>query len=479
VGKGIKMDDLKELKTVADELLRFAEKNSEVREAEAYVSTRFSGIYRIAYHSKIPSNGVEEAKVMDSKGISLRILFKDNKYGFGSCDNDFTISGFREAYSKAFESKVYDSDFHSLPDYVGKTSFKPEIDKKIIDLDTDACAKKAWEMLDGALSELEKGKEANSNLTGEFDIFGARFCVKSTKGIFAFEEKTGVEGSLTANIEGNEIASGTSFEFNSILSKLKPSEIGKEAVEKAGLSKKSDKIETGKYRVLLSEGVVAELFNSRLDVDISSADLNASPFNGLVGKKVGSELLTITDDPFLPESPNSTGLNDEGNPSGKVTIIGNGVFKNFLSNDYYKKKKDEYAKFGAFNGYRGGRNHSSDVGIGATNLVVGRGTLSDDELISEVKNGVFIGRIWYTYPVNGYSSFDYSSTIRGDSFIIKNGKIVSALAPNSVRILDNFSNFMKNIVGIGKNQKFASSWGQNEIVATPKICLSQMNLKRI
>jgi PmbA protein len=473
------MAALNELKSVADELLSFAEKNSEVKEAEAYVSARFLGVYRIAYHSKIPSNGVEEAKIMDSQGISLRILFKDNKYGFGSCDNDFTKIGFKEAYSKAFESRVYDSDFHSLSDYAGKSPFKPEIDKKIINLDTNACAKKAWEMLDGALDELENGKETKSNITGEFDVFGTRFCVKSTKGIFAFEEKTGVEGSLTANIEGNETASGTSFKFNSIISKLKPSQIGKEAVEKAELSKKSEKIETGKYRVLLSEGVVAELFNSRLDVAISSVDLMASPFNGLVGKKVASELLTITDDPFFPESPNSTGSNDEGNPSGKVTIIDNGVFKNFLSNDYYKKKKDEYAKFRAFNGYRGGRSHSSDVGVSATNLVVSKGNLSDKELISEVKNGIFIGRIWYTYPVNGYSSFDYSSTIRGDSFIIKNGEIVSALVPNSVRILDSFSDFMKNIIGVGKQRKFASSWGQDEIVVTPKICLSKMNLKRI
>ena len=89
------MHKLSELKSAADELLRFAENKKEAKEAEAYVAAHSAAIYRIAYHSKIPSNGVEEAKVLESHGLSLRILFRDGKYGMGSCDNEFSPSEFR------------------------------------------------------------------------------------------------------------------------------------------------------------------------------------------------------------------------------------------------------------------------------------------------------------------------------------------------------------------------------------------------
>ncbi|MEM4257048.1 MAG: TldD/PmbA family protein [Candidatus Diapherotrites archaeon] len=465
------------LDSVVDDLLNFVLKKPNVRQAEAFASISFASIFRIAYHSKITSNGVEEAKLLESKGISLRVLFDDGSYGFGSCDNGFSRHEFEEAYQKALKSKVKDLDFHSLPEPKGKSKFKPLIDSKIKKFDAQAMAKNAWSVLDGAIEEAKH--ESMFNITGELDTFFSSFCVMNSNGIKAKEQNTGFDCSITSNIESESVSSGTSFASGNSFENFNIRKIGAESMQKALASKNPKHVESGKHKVLLSELVVAELFNSRFDVYLSSLDLGVSPFSDLVDKKVASENFSVLDDPFYVDSYNSTGLTDEGNPSGRVEIIKNGVFQNFLSNDYFFKKRKEYEKFQPLNGYRTNRSYSSEVSIMGRNFVVSKGDFSEEELLKEVNNGIYIGRIWYTYPINGSTSFDYSSTIRSDSFIIENGEISCALLPNSVRIIDSFSNFMKNIVALGKNLRQAHSWAQDELVITPKICLNEMNLKRI
>jgi len=90
------MIDFSEIKTTAKELLEFAEKKEGVKEVEAYVSCNSLNVYRIVYHSGIPSNGLEEPKSEENFGLSLRILFEDGKFGFGSADSDLSKKGFDE-----------------------------------------------------------------------------------------------------------------------------------------------------------------------------------------------------------------------------------------------------------------------------------------------------------------------------------------------------------------------------------------------
>ena len=61
--------------------------------------------------------------------------------------------------------------------------------------------------------------------------------------------------------------------------------------------------------------------------------------------------------------------------------------------------------------------------IAATNVVVeGAETAGRDELLRSVGHGLYIGRIWYTYPVNGLRAGDFTCTVVGDSFLIRDGR---------------------------------------------------------
>ncbi len=476
------MISLSEIKSAAKDLLAFAEKQKGVKEAEAYVSCNALNVYRLAYHSKIPSNGLEEPKSEQDYGLSLRILFRDGKNGMGSSDSNLAKEGFMEAYQKAYEARVLDTDFHSLPEPHGRAKAGKFFDSRIMKTDEQKGITKAYELLDGAFGELKKSHFAGGiNITGELDLMASRFCVASTSGIFAFEENTSSLATLTTSLEAEENATGTSFESSAHISKLDAPQAGRESAEKALSMQRPKSLESGKYQVVLSESVVAELFYSRFDVALSSIDYNASPFIGRIGKEVAVQELNVADEPNLVGAIGSKTVNDEGVPTKKTEIIKNGVLANYLSNDYYSKKKKEWAKFEPHSGFRSGtcRSYGSDVGIHGTNITVAKGNHSKGELVEEVKNGIYVGRLWYTYPVNGYASPDFTSTIRGDSYIIENGNITDALTPNTMRVLDSFDNFMKNITAIGRKQKAIQAWGQEETIVTPEIALSELNLKRI
>ncbi len=476
------MITLGEIKSAAKDLLSFAEKREGVKEAEAYVSCNSLNVYRIGYHSLIPSNGLEEPKSEEDFGLSLRILFKDGHNGMGSSDSNLTAEGFREAYAKAYDARVMDTDFHSLPEPRGKAKAGKYFDNRIMKTDEQKGIRKAYGLLDGAFGQLKKsGFVGGINITGELDLIASRFCVASTKGVFAFEENTGALATLTTSLDAEENATGTSFESSTHITKLNTLAAGRESADKALSMQNPKSLESGKYRVVLSESVVAELFYSRFDVALSSIDYNASPFIGRIGKEIGVHEFSVSDEPNLAGMIGSKAVTDEGTPTKRTEIVKSGTLANYLSNDYYTKKKPEWLRFEPRNGFRSGngRSYDSDVGIHGTNIVVAKGGHSKEELLEEVKDGIYVGRLWYTYPVNGHASPDFTSTIRGDSYIIGDGKITGALTPNTMRVLDSFDNFMKNIIAIGKKQKAIQAWGQEETVVTPEIALSELNLKRI
>ncbi len=474
--------DLKELKTTAKELLAYAEKKKEVKQAEAYVAANSLNVYRIVYHSHIPSNGLEEPKSDSNFGLSLRILFKDGKYGFGSTDSSLDKEAFEEAYDKAYKSRVNDTDFHSLPEPSGKSEFKGFTDKAIIKPDEEKAIQKAYDLLDGVFTSLGKKKaKAGLNITGEMDLESSAMAIASTTGISAADEHTGTFATLTVNIEDESLGAGTGFSSNTHLGKLDCLKVGEEAARKATKKTSHKKLESGNYKVVLSTGAVTELFYSRFDLGANSVDYNSSPFIGKAGSKVAVEELTVTDEPHLDGMMGSKAYNDEGRPTKTTKLIEKGTLVNYLSNDYYMKKAKQWEKYPANNGFRGGpsRNYFGDVGISGTNIKVKEGKMKEDELIKEIRNGVYVGRLWYTYPINGYSNPDFTSTIRGDSFIIENGEITAALTPNSMRVLDSFDNFMNNIIGIGKKAKAMQSWAQQEVIVTPEIALSSFRLQKI
>src|SRR5207253_3900876 len=115
------------------------------------------------------------------------------------------------------------------------------------------------------------------------------------------------------------------------------------------------------------------------------------------------------------------------------------------------------------NGFRfgagGGRQFDSAPGVAASNVVLeGAEAVALDELVRAVKDGLYVGRIWYTYPINGLRAGDFTCTVVADSYIIRDGRLASPLRANAIRINDNIGRILDSIVGITKDVKGTIVW---------------------
>ena len=68
--------------------------------------------------------------------------------------------------------------------------------------------------------------------------------------------------------------------------------------------------------------------------------------------------------------------------------------------------------------------------------------MSLDELCRRVGEGLYVGRIWYTYPINGLQAGDFTCTVVADSYLIRDGRIAVPLKANAVRISDNITSVL-------------------------------------
>src|ERR1700747_3096979 len=177
--------------------------------------------------------------------------------------------------------------------------------------------------------------------------------------------------------------------------------------------------------------------------------------------------LTLLDDPAAARGAIRRRLTCEGLPARRTTMIKDGKLVGLLSNFYdsHRLATDEHraeklralgaaqAGFPPTSGYRlgdrGVRRFDANPGSSATNVVMrARDGKSERELIRAVGEGIYVGRVRYTYPINGQRAGDFTCTVSGDSYLIRNGMLAAPLAPNSLRINANIEQVFAHPLGV-------------------------------
>ena len=144
--------------------------------------------------------------------------------------------------------------------------------------------------------------------------------------------------------------------------------------------------------------------------------------------------------------------------------------------------KDVAGAIAPRNGFRpgngGGRDFGSPPSITPTNLIIeGSPGHTHEELLRLVGDGLYIGRIWYTYPVNGITAGDFSGTVVGDSYIIKDGKLSAPLKPNTLRMNDNVLRVINSILGIGSDRQGTVRWSSDQVTWAPEVAVTDFSLE--
>jgi predicted Zn-dependent protease len=345
----------------------------------------------------------------------------------------------------------------------------------------------------------EKLTELGIIIGGDVTILQERMAICSTAmPDVQSDESTLVMSFITSMVE-TEASKGSGYEASTTLAGL-TDEAGREAAQNAIAGVGGVKLPTGDYNVVFGREAVMEILHYIVmpGLDTATFYAAASPFMGKLGQKVASEKLTIVDDGSVRGLVGSKGITDEGLPTGRTELIKDGVLVGLLSNWYESQRVqiDPAAKeklgvdpakwkhaFMPRNGFRyargGGRHFDSQPSIHPTNVVI-PGDVADTEAICKlVGNGVYIGRLWYTYPVNGLRAGDFTGTAVADSFVIKDGKLHKPLRPNTMRINENVMNVLNNVIGVTKEGKPVLVWAADEIVYAPEIAVKNVHLDAI
>ena len=153
------------------------------------------------------------------------------------------------------------------------------------------------------------------------------------------------------------------------------------------------------------------------------------------GEKIGSDLLSVLDDPFIVSGRGSRLFDSEGIATQKRTVVEKGVLLTYYIDTYYGKKLEMEPTSG-----------------GTTNLVFEPGTKDLEGLLADIDRGILV--TGFNGGNNNQVTGDFSYGIEG--FLVEKGKIVKPVA--EMNITGNFKELWKNLVAVGSDVDLTRSW---------------------
>jgi PmbA protein len=233
--------------------------------------------------------------------------------------------------------------------------------------------------------------------------------------------------------------------------------LAKDIVEDALASLGAKPVPSDSYEIVYSNGAIATLLSAFQGIfSADSVQKGLSLLKGKLEETIGSELVTITDDPFMKKSAASRSFDDEGVATSYKELVSKGVLKTFLHN-LVTAKKDGVKSSG--NGFGGG--------VDSVNLKLEAGSSNLDEMIKSCKKGIFITNVQGAHSGVNAVSGDFS--LQASGYYIENGEKIRPVA--LITVAGNFLEMLKDITMVGNDLKM-SYYG----VTSPSIKVKSMQV---
>lgn len=427
-----------EILDLAENAVKFASGRG-AEEAEAFV---YQGL---ATAINIERGQIAKSARIIDHGVGVRII-ANRAIGFSYTNILNDTEAINETVLRALNSAKAskpDKDWKSLPEKKTFPVAKGTYDKQILELSSENLVDTASTMLDVAertdkrVFPIEGGVGASYNCKA----------VANTNGVLGFDEGTVAECSLaTIAREGNEVTP-VCFEFDGErIYTLDPEWVGKEATRLAASALNARTVETKSTKVVFTQFALQELLYFTL-INALKADFvqrNQSALKGKIGEKVASDGVTIFDDGLFEGGMRTWKFDSEGVPQQKTPLIEKGVLRNFIYDNYTAKKEGKQSTGNA------ARNaYLSTPTLDATNFRIMPGTMSADELLSGVKDGLLVSYLQGAHSSNPASG-DFS-VVATPAWKIKNGEIAHAV--KGAMVAGNMFDVLKNVSALANNER--------------------------
>jgi PmbA protein len=507
------MRSLNDLKKFARDAAALLAREKDLAAYEVYCSSGDHKVVRLNYTSDIPSRGVEEFKSLDADGFALRIVTQRDPHETGSASiaGDLSIAAVREAITRARHALIIDPHFPGFPGEprrLDKSDSSSSGHSDLLRSQETALAAASWQIIAGAINQFEQEaplKLAHPGFVLGGDVSVVRDRVAITSSAFEdvrIDESAHFVSSVTVLIEGFE-AKGTATAVGGSRAELQTAagRLGREAVTRALELRHGERPDAGQYRVVLGPQPLAEILNYIVMPSLTTRSFQAasSAYQGRFGAQVMDPHLSVVDEPGAHESPLRRRTTCEGLPSGKTELIRGGRLVGLLSTYYdtHRLITDEHRDeklgpsaaelkidFPARSAYRlsegAARRFDAHPGANATSVFMRtHDGVDDTELLAAVGDGIYIGRVWYTYPINGMRAGDVTCTISGDSYVIRDGKLAAPLAPNCLRINANINQIFAHPIAVSRKSEPAIVWGAPELYFVPALAVKDLTLSAI
>ncbi len=247
--------------------------------------------------------------------------------------------------------------------------------------------------------------------------------------------------------------------------KFKPADVGRTAGELAIESRKPEMGEAGKFDVLFSPMIFANILDHVGSACSAGAvESGMSYFADMLEKNVASELVSCCDDGINPESIVSPPFDGEGVPTRRTQLIEKGVLKNYLHNTSTAK--------------RHGTESTGNAGLvfpEPWTVYLEPGQKTRDQLISGIDRGYYMTNTWYTRFQN-YRTGDFSTIPRDAIFRIEKGKLAGPV--KDIRISESMLNILGNVTAVGNDPMLVHWWEVETPISCPHVLVKDVNITR-
>jgi len=217
--------------------------------------------------------------------------------------------------------------------------------------------------------------------------------------------------------ETGSFGTGGRFAYDRVLGEETWKPAVQEALRQALVNLDSIPAPAGEMEVVLGPGwpgiLLHEAIGHGLEGDFNRKKTSA--FAGLLGQRIASPGVTVVDDGTMPDRRGSLTVDDEGTPSGRTTLIEDGILVGFLQ-DRQNARLMGVSSTG--NGRR--QSHAHIPMPRMTNTVMLGGGHAPEEIIGSVKRGIYAVNFGGGQVDITSGKFVFSAS---EAYLIEDGKL--------------------------------------------------------
>ena len=444
--------DLKEL--AVDVVRQAMQGGATAAEAVAVDGSEFSTTVRLG--------NVETLKESGSKGIGVRVFI--GQRAASTYSSDLSPEGLRTMVNAALHlAKVTSEDpLAGIP--APEEQGKLEGDLQLYN--DDVYSLSTADRIDYARRAEKAAMGADPRITnsdgGSFDASIYYKVLANSNGFVGDSHRSYCSLSAVpiAQVGGSAMQRDYWYSVAMTLKKLdSPEHVGQVAAQRTLRRLGARKVKTSKVPIVFENTVSGSLIGHIFEaVNGDSVYRGASYLADKLGNKIAGDNVTVIDDGTLPGLFGTSAFDSEGVASRKTVVVENGVLKSYLLNTYTAKKLGMHTTGNASRGLAG------TPGIGPGNFFLQPGSKSLQEIIADIKEGLFVTE-FLGFGVNLVTG-DFSRGATG--LWIENGELTYPV--EEITVAGNLKDMFSNISEIGSDLEFRSA------IASPTLRIEGMTV---